>query len=216
MFYAYEGADGCGKNTIADAVAEVLQAERLDFPNDAGVTGPSIRSYLRKEWGVMKRPTTALDKWTGALALQSMMLVNRLEVYPRLVLAKETDRHLVIARYWQSGWVYGQLDGLSPDWLYSTHAVLPKPTCTFFLDVPAEVCMERRARRDGDKMPEIYEGKLAFTQKVVDLYRSLFKMLCINDASYAIIDGTQPIDVIVAECVAKARAAVYASHEAQH
>lgn len=182
MLVVIEGPDGVGKDTVADGLAQSLNAARLNFPNDQGVTGPMIRAYLRKEWYVQpasventRRTLDADQLRYSALALQALMVANRLEAHAYLKrFAKSTKRHLVVCRYWQSGWVYGQLDGLSRDFLYSQGRALLQADANVFLDANPETCMERRASRDGAQAPERYEGKLALTQRVVALYRELW------------------------------------------
>lgn len=207
MLICFEGADGSGKDTVADAVAKRLGAERLNFPNDDGVTGPLIRSYLRKEWAVgmgERIPRSDAgdgmhDALRGALAFQALQVANRMEVMERLAEARETDRHLVLVRYWASGWVYGQLDGLDPSFLIAIHRAMVHPQYTFLVDADAEVCMARRDARDQAAGPERYEGKLILTKRVVDLYRRLFNsnLTAGMGEHWGILDATQPPDAIV-------------------
>lgn len=181
MLVVIEGPDGVGKDTAADGLAKSLNAARLNFPNDQGVTGPMIRSYLKNGWSCRRHiyadgtPQVEDSKALGAFALQALMVANRLEAHAYLKrFAKSTKRHLVVCRYWQSGWVYGQLDGLSRDFLYSQGRALLQADANVLLDAEPATCMERRAYRDGAQAPERYEGKLALTQRMVALYRELW------------------------------------------
>lgn len=181
MIVAIEGADGCGKTTVAEALGRGLQAQVISFPDDTAVTGPVIRSYLRREWLVRARTDLGgLDgprsEEIGALAFQALQVANRMERMPKLEAARQAGYDLVLCRYWQSGWVYGQLDGLDPSFLLSLHRSMVQPDLVILLDVDAEECVRRRALRDGGVEPERYEGKLDFTRKVVELYRQLWDL----------------------------------------
>jgi len=208
MLIVLEGADGCGKSTLGRAVAKAIKGDVLEFPDDNAVTGPLIRSYLRKEWYVAKRrPEASLDDKAGALAFQALQVTNRMEHMERIAKAKEslTD-HLVLVRYWQSAWVYGQLDGLDPKWLVQIHAGMVQADLNILLHLDAKESMRRRAARDGNKAPERYEGVAEFTQKVIDLYVKLWhsaggiqKHLDI----WRIIDVRKPIQNVSAEVTAE-------------
>jgi thymidylate kinase len=168
MLIVIEGCDGSGKSTVAENMAQRLGCRVLSFPNDAGVTGPMIRSYLRQEWWIHRafdsegndcrnlqypfRPP--VDCVGDALVFQALHIANRMEVMPKLqaAAADYTPYHavnLILARYWQSGWVYGQLDGLDPQWLRDVHQGMAQPTLNILLDLDPQTAMKRRADRDG-------------------------------------------------------------------
>lgn len=201
MIVCVEGADGCGKTSVAEAVAKALDCEVIAFPNDQALTGPMIREYLRKEWFVGAVTDQGLATYTekGALAFQSLQVANRMELMPRLQHAERDGRNLVLARYWQSGWVYGQLDGLPSPWLEQIHRAMVTPHFSVLLDAPAEECMRRRAARDGALPPERYEGKLDFTRKVVELYRELWRQA--DSPTWPVVDATQPFGDVVGDVI---------------
>lgn len=213
MIIVVEGFDGCGKDSVADALALSLGAARLNFPDDASPhTGEIIRSYLRREWSVQARPALPdpaygfapqTDLKFGALALQALCLANRLEHQGRLVAAAGDFRdHLVLARYWPSGWVYGQLDGLDRGWIEKTNEAFPDADLYLLLDVPAEVCLERRAARDGKVIaPERYEGKLDLARRAVDLYRELWDVNKGWDPSWVKLDATRPLEQVIGDAI---------------
>lgn len=209
MIICLEGPDGCGKTSIALAVAKRLGAEVITFPNDDAFTGPTIRSYLRKRWEVWEQPTGTPNQMRvsteiGALAFQALQIANRMELMPRLASASlQGKSDLVLARYWQSAWVYGQLDGLPTAWLEQVHESMIQPDFNILLDLDAEQCMKRRAARDGALPPERYEGKLDFTKKVVELYRQLWNAKR-AESNYAqptplwlVVDASKPFEQVV-------------------
>lgn len=206
MLIVIEGADGVGKDTVANILAKHLGAERLNFPNDKGVTGPMIREYLARRWRVEARnPDSGLKNKAecgllGALAFQGLQVTNRMEVMPQLLEASVGLGDLVLARYWQSAWVYGQLDGLDPEFLIQVHRAMARAQVNLLLDCDAEVCLERRATRDGALAPERYEGKLESTKRIVDLYRELWARPDVTTfGQWVKVDAARPLHEVVAD-----------------
>lgn len=204
MLFAVEGLDGCGKSSVAEALAKRLGGRVLSFPNGAGYTGEAIRSYLRGEWAVRRHPEEdgyGVDPHLSALVSQSLFLANRMEVMPQLQGAATEASHIVLSRYWQSGWVYGTLDGLSPAWLAEVHKGVAQPQINFLLDVTPETAMKRRAARDGALPPERFERKLEQYQRAAGLYRCLWSAH--PDVAWPQIDAERPLDQVIELCWAE-------------
>jgi thymidylate kinase len=210
MLVALEGVDGCGKSSVATALAELLGAEVLAFPNDDSVTGPMIRAYLRREWWLDGTGRTDFARndpemaQAGALAFQALQTVNRLESEPMLgnaSLGESEGPRVILARYWQSGWVYGGLDGLDRDWLYRLHATMPQPHMNILLDVTTDTAMKRRRVRDGHAVRERYEGRRKFVDKVVCSYRALWHAH-LASREWCVVDAGQPFQQVVDACAA--------------
>lgn len=209
MLVVIEGPDGVGKDTVAKAVAEAIGGKMLNLPNDASESGKVIRSYLKREWWVENGGDASK---IAIMAFQALATCNRLEMFPQMLeasLASATGPRIVLARAWQSGWVYGQLDGLDPAWLRRiAQQEIDLPHVNILLQAPAEVCMARRAARDGALPPERYEGKLETTQKICALYDQLWSREeeIAGGALFGWerIDATLPVEEVVTrtlECV---------------
>ena len=206
MLIVIEGIDGCGKSTVAGELALSLKGEVISFPNDKGYTGPMIREYLRGEWHV----TSVKTRWPempeecvwaggGALALQCMQIANRMEVMPQLVQASGNKwKHLVLARYWQSGWVYGQFDGLSEKFLTEVHRSMAPADLNILLELPPEEAMRRREARDGKKPPEIYESKLESLTKAAELYRRLWDSR--SGINWKSVNAGESLNYVIEKC----------------
>ena len=137
------------------------------------------------------------DKALGALVAQTLFLANRAEDFAWLREAVTNRRHVVLARYWPSAWVYGQLDGLPRDWLERVQAWLPAPQVCLLLDLPPDQALARRATRDGgERAPERYEGRLATVTRLRALYRQLWAA----HAPWPTVDASLPFDDVVALC----------------
>lgn len=176
MIIVIEGGDGCGKSTIGKAVAELLDCPLIEFPDDKGYTGSMIRDYLGKRWLIDDHDSDSEGRLKQgnkqhmeALAFQSLQIANRME---RMEEIKRAD-NIVLVRYWQSGVVYGTLDGLDRDWLINVHKPMVQADLNILLDVTAETSLERQKSRGEEQ--ERYEGAFAFTKKVNDSYRELWE-----------------------------------------
>lgn len=177
MLIVLEGGDACGKSELGKKLAKALQAGFIEFPDDTAYTGPMIRSYLRGEWALK---TDYRSQWQGveahkrlgAMAFQSLQVANRMERMPKLEKAAGSrNNHMILVRYWQSGWVYGQLDGLSRQWLWDVHASMARADLNILLDLSVDQSLERiGVRGEGT---ERYE-KCEFMGEVRELYLGLW------------------------------------------
>lgn len=197
-----EGPDGCGKSSVAQALADKLEGYSMDFPYADTYTGAHIRAYLRRDWKVFQVagdiPGGSGDEHLSALTFQALMLANRMECVP-MMRRMLTEGDIFAARYWQSGWVYGGLDGLDPKWLTTVHRALPQPVLNILLDLPVEETLRRRAARDGKLPPERYEIE-AKAAEIRKRYRALWVGHPGGSGIWEVVDASQPFDVVVAEC----------------
>lgn len=200
MLIVIEGINGCGKTSLIDALCEQFSARTIAFPNDNGFTGKAIRSYLKNEWYATERleidtPNSKL----GAMCLQALQAANRLEVMDQLeTAAGDQASHLILSRYWQSGWVYGQIDDLPRKWLYDIHRSMARADMNFLLDISPDEAFRRRAKRDGKVLPDRYESKLEVRQ--VELYRELWESKEAFDyfgGRWSIVDASKPFDEVL-------------------
>jgi thymidylate kinase len=143
-----------------------------------------------------------------ALIFQALQVMNRMEIMPELLdasLDEPEGPRIVLSRYWQSGWVYGQIDGLNPDFLQKIHETMAHPDVNILLDVDARTCLERQRARG---LPvERYEGKEDLMFKVVSLYRELWAKQRVASwpnrygAIWHVIDATRDISEVVADAL---------------
>jgi len=194
MIYTFEGIDGCGKSSVAVAVAKAIKARLIEFPNYNSPTGKIIKGYLRGEWYTVCNEGDR-DRLRDAVVFQSLNVANRMERMEELAAAaNHIHNHLVLVRYWQSGWVYGQLDGLDKAWLSQVHRSMVLADQSFLIDVLPTVALDRCRQRDGAKAPERYEGKLHLLQRTAELYRRLW--LTPHD-NVVTLDGSKTLDHVV-------------------
>jgi thymidylate kinase len=122
-----------------------------------------------------------------ALVLQSLMTTNRLEVFQLLAQhAKHPEIHLVLDRYYTSGLVYGNADGLPMDYLLNIHSALPPSDLWVFIDIPPEESRKRRPERRDE-----YERRAGFMEKVALGYMELFRVAIPNKPAgkWVVVDG---------------------------
>ena len=186
---AIEGLDGAGKSTQMEALRQHLGAETTKFPVYASETGKIILQMLL-------HPTMGFNGLENAYILQSLMTVNRLEMGS--IIAEAVKKSPVLLdRYFASGLVYGQYDGLPLSWLMEIHKTIPAPDLYFLLDVPVEESFKRRPNREDAY--EADERRLMFVRNAyLELWRREPSFKSINGfpCRWYVIDGTLPADHI--------------------
>lgn len=144
MIIAFEGIDACGKETQVRMLqrycaAKGIKTTKLDHPNYESDTGKKISELLRVP-----------DEERDALVLQSLMTVNRYESQHLIYQAQLEGQITILDRYWMSGLVYGQTDGLSLDWLVKIHEQLIPPHQWIVLDISVGESFRRRPKREDE------------------------------------------------------------------
>ena len=190
--FAIEAIDAAGKATQSKLLNDWLNkhwpgsSTLTSFPDYSSPTGKLILSLLKEEWW------PSYSTWPGsketdadrALLLQALMTQNRYEKYNLLTSVKHSPtRHLVCDRYFASGLVYGQADGISLDYLRGVHDGLPPADLWILIDISAEESVARRPIRRDE-----YERRAGFMESVREKYLQLFKNPP-HDGIWAVIDG---------------------------
>ncbi len=187
MIVAVEGIDASGKYTQARLLAESLQrlgpTTLLSFPRYESPIGAVIKQVLTNELHI---PDSS-----RALVIQALFVSDR---YEMLTVLREhhqdKSKHLVLDRYYASGLVYGQAEGLSLAYLTDIHRGLPPADLWFLLDTSVDRSVLRRPdRRDAN------ERDLAKLSAVSALYRELFKSKALGGRSLT-IDGNKSIEEV--------------------
>lgn len=180
------GIDSAGKNTQVNQLCGRLTkffqkpVNKYDFPHYSTSTGSLIKKLLTEE--------LVISSDVKPLILQALMTANRYECYSSLKeYSGSSSRHIVLDRYYVSGIVYGQADGLDKQHLIDLHAALPRSDVTFLIDITPEESVRRRPIRRDE-----YESRAGFLHKVRDLYLDWFITQTSKDTGWwRIIDGSQ-------------------------
>ena len=133
MIVVIDGPDGVGKTTVSqelkERISKIHNALLIEFPSKlAPRSHDLIREFLASNRmldtsdSIMSLSRLEVEQ---AIVLQSLFLANRIELIPLLKEEDAKGTYVICSRYWQSGWVYGQIDGLDGDWLEAIQNVLP-------------------------------------------------------------------------------------------
>ena len=192
----FEGMDGSGKTTLAEAMREHLNACDLNvkgfaFPSHAGFVGGMIREQL-----FTKRMELESDR-----AMLHLMLADAYDQDEKVAAWRHDFDWVVLDRHGMvSGWAYQAGDGhtvatlaavTDPD-LFSA-----APDVIFILDVPGEVALERRQQRSLEPNP-LFEKDLAHAEVLRSRYAAYAGMYT-NTGPVVLLDGTLPVTELVAQ-----------------
>lgn len=203
MFVAVEGIDGSGKDTHAEFLAGWLDAVVMKYPDRTTPLGKIIDRWLKGEHAfadVLPYGDVTGDALAGrllhssneeALALQGMLLANKIEVQGTL-LQHLTERDVVAIRYAASAFAYGSADGVVGSWLIDSHRPLRQPDLYVILDVPVEEALRRIAKRVRDDAYGAVKSRLAAARENYYWYatRGPYANRCV------LVDATRAQDLV--------------------
>ena len=135
VFIAVEGVDGSGKSTqiklLSEKLAELGYVIHTTTEPSSGKLGPILRDYL-------SNPNS--QHTVDAL----LFAADRIEHYHEEILPKLQSGAIVICdRYKLSSIIYQGLNGLSEEWIKMINSKVPDPDLTLYLDVSAEIAVNR-------------------------------------------------------------------------
>ncbi len=164
IFIAFEGIDGSGSSTQVDLLSKNL--------NNSGLFAFSTKEPTNNLIGGLIRGALTHDWKASAECLQLLFAADRAhhlqrEIFPSL----EKGNIIVTDRYLFSTIAYGSLD-LDKKWLIELNNQFILPDLTFFIHVPAKICIKRigKSRNEFELFEE--EKKLS---KVLNNYKELSK-----------------------------------------
>jgi dTMP kinase len=189
-----EGIDGAGTTTQTAELVRRLQARGIQARGTSEPSRGPVGVLLR---GVLSRRLTgpggaSFDR--GALAL--LFAADRLdhvaaEIEPSLV----EGEWVVSDRYLLSSLAYQALD-LPLAFVMAANARAPRPDLTLFLDVPAEVALQRR--RAEHPHAELFE-ELGLQQRVARNYHQRIAEDGTAGGPVLVLDGTRSIGAVADE-----------------
>lgn len=219
MIAVCEGGDASGKKTQAGQLTALLNfrareldlvcVETFDFPRYQGTAGGLVGRIIKGETLIAAEGDFDPDSpanlewlrslWSNdkALIIQSVMLADRCEHSSLLRRYAKGGQHfldgvLVLDRYYMSGIVYSQVDGLDRGWLEDIHEVLPRADLFCLLDVDVEEGFKRRPER-----LDYYEKNKDKQLKVREVYLTEFLRRGGSEPdTYHILDGMEPAATI--------------------
>jgi len=185
-FIVIEGPDGSGQTTqatlLSDSLTKASKSVLLTKEPADELDGGLIRKILKGEHQVS--PET----------LQLYFTANRgYHLDAQINPALEQGKWVVSDRYFFSTFAFGMLE-INYDWLWQINNKFPVPDLTFFLDVPANVCIDRIQRRGSDR--ELFEQEQKLDQ-VIKNYKKVFSKN--QFPNVFIINGNRDIGAIAKE-----------------
>ncbi len=190
MFITFEGIDGCGKSTQVSRFAATLRKRRIPLlvTREPGGTeiGQAIRDILLRAENIHLAPLAELFLYAADRAQHVAEVIRP---------ALEAKKWVVCDRYFDATTVYQgvALEGYNTliDAVNREITLACQPDITFLLDCPAEVGLERIAKRHSRR-----KDRDRFERKALDFHiRVRYGYLTLADKykdRFRIIDGTLP------------------------
>ena len=155
MMLCIEGTDGVGKNTQSKRLIEKFDsigrnAVVMSFPRYETTVGRLIKKLLTGSVQ-MVAPSSGDERVFDdeALALQSLMLADKMDAALDIEAHIFAGRVVICDRWTPSAICFGEADGIDAHWLQRVQEVLPHPALHVFIDVPEDEALRRRpAMRD--------------------------------------------------------------------
>ena len=182
-FIALEGIDGSGKSTQIGRLVGRL--------TERGVACHATREPTGRPVGALIRQALTGQAPLDPRVIAALYAADRIDHLVNgedgLIALVERGITVVTDRYYFSSYAYHSVD-MDMDWVIGANSVsagLLRPTLTVFLDVPAELAMER-IRRGRDRV-ELFEQEERLRQTRA-LYFEAFERLK-GSETVAVVDG---------------------------
>lgn len=190
LFITFEGIEGSGKSTQAEALAAYFTAHKIPFVVTREPGGTVISEKIRE---ILLAPEhTKMNPETELLLYMASRSQHTKEV---IIPALEEGKHVICDRYYDSTLAYQgaarELDTNFIEQLIKFATYSTSPDITFLLDVTLEESARRMKDRDKDRIEQ--EAK-EFHQKVRDEFLNLAKKY---SNRYIVIDGIQEPTIIL-------------------
>lgn len=209
MFITFEGIEGAGKSTAMSLLAEALRLRGHDVVETREPGGCNLGRLLRP---------ILLDARTAGLSSRAelfLFLADRAQhVHSQIRPALEAGNIVLCDRFTDSTIVYqGAGRGIDPDALRRINLLATgglTPDLTFLIDLPVPLGLERAGIRNRREGTVISEGRfdsesLNFHERIRQGYLALAEE---EPQRIAIIDGQQPVDDILLQCLSTTEEAI--------
>lgn len=191
-FIVFEGPDGAGKTTQIELLIRTLREQKLDLIDLREPGGTQVGEAVRRVmFDDPPLPMRALT-WAFLMNAARAELVNS-------VIRPALDRGMIVLadRYWYSTLAYQSAgDGLDADTVLALCRLATgdlEPDLVLYLDVPAEVGLERKRRGT----PNVLDRRpFDFHARVRDMYRELAAE---DPKHWRVFDGTKQPELLADE-----------------
>lgn len=191
MFITFEGIDFCGKSTQVEILKSYLQSQNKNVQLIREPGGTIISEKIRE---------VLLDKKNDAMVMETEIFLFSAS---RAQLVREVIRpylekgfYVISDRFHDSSTAYqGYGRGLPIEAIQNINNLAigeTIPDITFFIDIPIEVSLRRKAKRDDNDLDRIEVSDNNFYEKVRKGYFEISK----TEKRFRVLDGTQSIEVV--------------------
>jgi dTMP kinase len=184
MFIVLEGPDFVGKTTQAALLADRLRGGHYDVLH---LAFPSTSAFGAAARRCLKMPHD--DTAFRAVLTQACMTADRYTAAGGIQAHLKRGGIVVSDRWTPSGLIYGEVDGLDPEWLAVSQASLPVPDLQILLWAPFATLLARGQERI---VHDRYEDRV-FARQVWEHYDRLRA-----DKAWFVVDADRTQDQISA------------------
>lgn len=188
MFITFEGIDFCGKSTQVDLLKDYLVSQNKQIKLIREPGGTSISEKIRD---------ILLDKKNNSMVMETEIFLfsaSRAQLVREVIRPYLKEGYYVISdRFHDSSTAYqGYGRGLPVDSIMKINNLAigeTVPDITFFIDIPNEVALERKAKKSMADLDRIEVSDENFFEKV----RNGYYKIAASERRFRIIDGTKSI-----------------------
>jgi len=201
-FITLEGSEGAGKSTNIAFISDYLQSKGIDVLVTREPGGTEIGEQIRKI--LLNKANTAMHEDTELLL---MFAARAQHIREKILPALEQGKWVISDRFTDASYAYqGAARGMGFERIAEIENWVQQgfqPDCTFVLDLPVEIGMQRVKSRGGDG-DRFEDEQKAFFETVRKAYLHRAELA---PERYAVIDASQTLDNVQAQLV-KALAAL--------
>lgn len=191
MFITFEGIDFCGKSTQVEILKSYLQSQNKNVQLIREPGGTIISEKIRE---------VLLDKKNDAMVMETEIFLfsaSRAQLVREVIRpCLEKGFYVISDRFHDSSTAYqGYGRGLPIEAIQNINNLAigeTIPDITFFIDIPIEVSLRRKAKRDDNDLDRIEVSDNSFYEKVRKGYFEISK----TERRFRVLDGTQSIEVV--------------------
>lgn len=191
MFITFEGIDFCGKSTQVELLKNYLIAQNKNVHLIREPGGTEISEKIRD---------VLLDKKNNLMVMETEIFLfsaSRAQLVREVIRPFLEKNYFVISdRFHDSSTAYqGFGRGLPVEMILNIHKLAigdTIPDITFFIDIPIETALERKAKKTHSDLDRIEISDNLFFEKVREGYFYLSKI----EKRFRVIDGRLPINKI--------------------
>lgn len=196
MFITFEGIDFCGKSTQVEILKSYLLQKNKNVHLIREPGGTEISEKIRD---------VLLDKKNNAMVMETEIFLfsaSRAQLVREVIRPYLQNGFYVISdRFHDSSTAYqGFGRGLPVETIMKINNLAigeTVPDLTFFIDIPIEVSVRRKAKKTHNDLDRIEISDNSFFERVRNGYLELAK----TEKRFRVLDGTQPIEAVSEQIV---------------